>query len=102
MSYGIKKKTEFPKPGDPKTMPEALIVKVEIIKGPRPKQELVSIHSHDRSIDVERPLDEMTQSFLGNSFKGYLDDLRVYKKTLDSNEVQTLYNLEGDSNTCLN
>lgn len=45
---------------------------------------------------------EFMDYYLGNSFKGYLDDLRVYKKTLNANEVQTLYNLEGDSNTCLN
>lgn len=39
--------------------------------------------------------------FIGNNFKGFLDDLRVYKKTLSPGEVQTLFELEGDCNTCL-
>lgn len=39
--------------------------------------------------------------YLGKDFTGYLDDLRVYRKTLTPQEVQTLYNLEGDNNTCL-
>jgi hypothetical protein len=40
--------------------------------------------------------------YLGRNFKGYLDDIRVYRKTLSAAEIQTLYNLEGDNNTCLN
>lgn len=42
-----------------------------------------------------------TDYFIGNNFKGFLDDLRVYKKTLSPAEVQTLFELEGDCNTCL-
>ncbi|TRW24700.1 LamG domain-containing protein [Flavobacterium zepuense] len=39
--------------------------------------------------------------FIGQDFTGYLDDLRVYKKVLSATEVQTLFELEGDCNTCL-
>lgn len=38
---------------------------------------------------------------IGKNFHGYLDDLRVYRKTLSGQDVQILYNLEGDTNTCL-
>ncbi|HEX8563051.1 MAG TPA: LamG domain-containing protein [Flavobacterium sp.] len=38
----------------------------------------------------------------GNTYKGYLDDVRAYKRTLSPLEVQTLYNLEGDINQCMN
>jgi hypothetical protein len=44
---------------------------------------------------------EAMDYFIGNNFKGFLDDLRVYKKTLSPAEVQTLFELEGDCNTCL-
>lgn len=37
---------------------------------------------------------------IGKNFNGYLDDLRVYRKTLTAEQVQMLYNLEGDTNTC--
>ncbi|PZR07379.1 MAG: hypothetical protein DI539_23690 [Flavobacterium psychrophilum] len=39
--------------------------------------------------------------FIGNGFTGFLDDLRVYKKALSPDEVQILYELDGDCNTCL-
>lgn len=39
--------------------------------------------------------------FLGQWFEGYLDDLRVYNRSLSEAEVQTLYNLEGDCHTCV-
>ncbi|MEL1246405.1 LamG domain-containing protein [Flavobacterium sp. DGU11] len=39
--------------------------------------------------------------YIGNAFKGLMDDLRVYKKVLTQQEVQTLYELEGDCSTCL-
>ncbi len=39
--------------------------------------------------------------YLGQNFTGFLDDLRVYKKALTDAEVQTLFGLEGDCNTCL-
>ncbi|MFL9844879.1 LamG domain-containing protein [Flavobacterium rhizosphaerae] len=39
--------------------------------------------------------------FVGSGFTGYLDDLRVYKKVLTAQEVQTLYELEGDCSICL-
>lgn len=39
--------------------------------------------------------------FIGQWFEGYLDDLRVYKRSLSAAEVQTLYELDGDCHTCL-
>ena len=38
---------------------------------------------------------------IGEDFVGYLDDLRVYKRTLNPNEVSTLYTLEGECFNCL-
>lgn len=38
---------------------------------------------------------------IGEGFIGYLDDLRVYKKALSTNEVGALFNLESDCYTCL-
>ncbi|MDI1256391.1 MAG: LamG domain-containing protein [Flavobacterium sp.] len=38
---------------------------------------------------------------IGKHFKGYIDDLRVYRKTLSAEDVQTLFNLDGDNNTCV-
>jgi len=38
---------------------------------------------------------------IGKFFNGYLDDLRVYRRVLTAEEVQQLYNLEGDNNNCL-
>ncbi|WDO13015.1 LamG domain-containing protein [Flavobacterium sp. WW92] len=37
---------------------------------------------------------------IGKNFEGYLDDLRVYKKVLTPQQVTTLFQLEGDTNTC--
>ena len=37
---------------------------------------------------------------MGEGFVGHLDDLRVYKRTLNPNEVTELYNLEADCYTC--
>ncbi|AWH83656.1 hypothetical protein HYN59_00340 [Flavobacterium album] len=39
--------------------------------------------------------------YIGSGFTGLMDDLRVYKKVLTQQEVQTLYELEGDCSTCL-
>lgn len=39
--------------------------------------------------------------YIGKNFKGLMDDLRVYKRALNQQEVQTLYQLEGDCSTCL-
>ena len=44
----------------------------------------------------------MLDYYIGQGFTGYLDDLRVYKKVLTMANVQTLHELEGDCNTCLN
>lgn len=38
---------------------------------------------------------------LGEGFTGYLDDLRVYKRALSTEDIQVLYQLESDCNTCL-
>ncbi|MNY59120.1 hypothetical protein D3C86_1955310 [compost metagenome] len=37
---------------------------------------------------------------IGKNFEGYLDDLRVYEKVLTPQQVTTLFQLEGDTNTC--
>lgn len=50
---------------------ENIIVKVEIVKGSKRKQEMVSIYTHDRSLNVEKPLDQVTQDLLGSNFKAY-------------------------------
>lgn len=39
--------------------------------------------------------------YIGNNFRGFMDDLRVYKRLLSPDEVQVLFKLEGDCNTCL-
>lgn len=44
---------------------------------------------------------EAMDYFIGAGFTGFLDDLRVYKKALSPEEVQVLFELEGDCNTCL-
>ncbi len=36
----------------------------------------------------------------GNNFKGYMDDIRIYKRELNASEVNTLFEMEGDNNTC--
>ncbi|WP_055435737.1 LamG domain-containing protein [Lacinutrix algicola] len=38
---------------------------------------------------------------IGEGFVGHLDDLRVYKKTLNPNEVNTLFTLNGECYNCL-
>lgn len=38
---------------------------------------------------------------LGQGFTGHLDDLRVYKKTLNPTEINQLFMLEADCNICL-
>ncbi|HEU0136367.1 MAG TPA: LamG domain-containing protein [Flavobacterium sp.] len=38
----------------------------------------------------------------GSTYKGFLDDVRAYKRTLSPYEVETLYELEGDINQCMN
>lgn len=52
-------------------MSNSFIVKVEIVKKARLKQEFVRMHTRDFSIDIERPLDETIQAALGPHFKGY-------------------------------
>lgn len=51
------------------------------------------------------PVGEMATSVPSITFairyKGFMDDIRAYKRALNSTEIQTLYNLEGDVNTCL-
>lgn len=44
-----------------------------------------------------------TQAFdyyIGKNFEGFVDDLRVYRKVLTPQQVATLYQLQGDNNTC--
>ncbi|OYU80597.1 MAG: hypothetical protein CFE23_08960 [Flavobacterium sp. BFFFF1] len=40
--------------------------------------------------------------YFGRNFKGSLDDIRVYSRLLSAAEVQILFELEGDINTCVN
>lgn len=44
---------------------------------------------------------ETMDYYIGENFQGFMDDLRVYKKMLSPQEVQVLFELEGDCNTCL-
>jgi hypothetical protein len=39
--------------------------------------------------------------YIGQNFTGMMDDLRIYKKVLTQQEVQTLFELSADCNTCL-
>ncbi|WP_294818835.1 LamG domain-containing protein [uncultured Flavobacterium sp.] len=45
--------------------------------------------------------DNALDYYIGQGFTGLLDDLRVYKRELSQQEVQTLYELEGDCSICL-
>lgn len=38
--------------------------------------------------------------FIGKELQAHIDDLRVYKRLLNADEVNILYQLEGDTNTC--
>lgn len=38
--------------------------------------------------------------FIGKELQAHLDDLRVYKRLLNPDEVNILFELEGDTNTC--
>jgi hypothetical protein len=55
----------------------------------------------DENSDLSIGSDPASQYILGEGFQGYLDDLRVYKRTLNPNEVDVLYNLEADCYNCL-
>lgn len=55
----------------------------------------------NEAIDISFP-DVLAGGNFGGDFFGYLDDIRIYKKALNAGEVGTLYQLEGDINTCLN
>jgi hypothetical protein len=58
-----------------------------------------------RNIDENSSLNIGSQAsdryLIGEGFVGHLDDLRVYKRTLSSNEVGELFNLDGECYTCL-
>lgn len=45
--------------------------------------------------------DPLSDYMIGQFFTGHLDDLRVYKRTLNLSEVNELYNLEADCYQCL-
>lgn len=38
--------------------------------------------------------------FIGKELQAHLDDLRVYKRLLNQDEINILFELEGDTNTC--
>jgi hypothetical protein len=50
---------------------EDLVLKFETVKGSKRKLEMITIHSQDRRVDIEKPLDEPTKHMLGNRFKAY-------------------------------
>lgn len=52
-------------------MANDMVVKFETVKGSRRKVEMVTIHSQDRQINIEKPLDAETKGILGNRFKAY-------------------------------
>ncbi len=54
----------------------------------------------NEAIDISFP-ETLAGGNFGGLFKGYLDDIRIYKKALNATEIGTLYQLEGDINTCL-
>lgn len=68
-------------------MIEYLVVKVELLRRPRMKHEMVRMHTRDHSIDLEKPVDDAIQAALGNNFKGYFraqqyaDNLVLLKET---------------------
>jgi hypothetical protein len=68
-------------------MSDYLVVKVELLRKPRLKQEMVRMHTRDFSIDLEKPIDDAIQAALGNNFKGYFraqqiqDQLVLLKET---------------------
>ncbi len=37
----------------------------------------------------------------GNNFKGFIDDIRMYKRALSAQEIAVLFGLDGDVNTCM-
>ena len=51
------------------------------------------------SFDIDS--DPLDNYILGQFLTGHLDDLRVYKRTLNPNDVSNLYYLEGDCYSCL-
>ncbi|WP_041295699.1 LamG-like jellyroll fold domain-containing protein [Dokdonia sp. 4H-3-7-5] len=44
---------------------------------------------------------DLNEYTLGQNFLGHVDDLRVYKNTLNATEIQQLFTLGGDCYTCL-
>ncbi|MBC7533212.1 MAG: hypothetical protein H7318_16705 [Oligoflexus sp.] len=48
-----------------------IVVKFETVKGSKRKTEMITIHSQDRLVDIEKPLDDQTKDMLGNRFKAY-------------------------------
>lgn len=44
---------------------------------------------------------EMPGAVFGGQYRGYLDDIRIYKRALSITEIGVLFELEGDVNTCL-
>ncbi|MBD3582442.1 LamG domain-containing protein [Flavobacterium selenitireducens] len=50
---------------------------------------------------MEFPQSMMSPNFVGGDFRGFIDDVRVYKRALEIQEILQLYGLDGDVNTCL-
>ncbi len=43
----------------------------------------------------------MSGAAFGQDFQGFLDDIRFYKRALSADEIQILFELEGDTSQCL-
>lgn len=52
-------------------MADEIVLKFETVKGSKRKLEMITIHSQDRQVNIEKPLDDQTKSMLGNRFKAY-------------------------------
>jgi hypothetical protein len=50
---------------------------------------------------VTFPASTLAPNYVGGDFTGFVDDVRVYKRALTFAQIQTLFTLEGDDNTCL-
>ncbi|MGY0391899.1 LamG domain-containing protein [Bizionia sp. KMM 8389] len=58
------------------------------------------LRNMDENSNFDIDTDPLSNYILGQFFIGHLDDLRVYKRTLTSDEVNELYTLEADCFQC--
>lgn len=60
-----------------------------------------TLRNIDENSNFNIDSDPLENYIVGQYFQGHLDDLRVYKRTLSSNEVGDLFQLEADCFQCL-